>query len=510
MSPRLFLYALIFVGFLIRLIFALTHDNHLGVDGGAYILGLRQLLGSDVPGGFSRPPLAPGLQLWPFISLFGDDNGYKIWAAIAATTPIPAVYMLGRLFLTKWQSIFAAGFVSLDMLHAEMFVTGALPLEGFSLIAVGIWAITKIARFENDYKEIVILALVVPLIAHVNHTSAGIALLVFPTYMMALSGFYPAKQIDLKPGIPALNWPFRILTTPISQFPAVGALIIGSLLALTALPYYLDVKPFGGMLDYPGSWIYFTYFPDSSWFQLIISAPLAFWAMRYGDNHVIKAFGALVTLQAVLGVFISTDETIINIFYRSRYLLAFWFYPVIAWVVFKYWWKPVTSISRPLAFAAMFLFVGLTGWEWYNSIHGQAKYSDMVTVETEQAIKIINKDNQANEGIISSAFTMSLWVSALTEVESPHPWTWQPPKRWRESDVQVRCVLGWVKDCDPVLSAKVLGVRYILIDTIHPYYNGRAPGYYGQPDKQPWSHTENANWLTLKFDKGHTKLWKVN
>ena len=131
MSPRLFLYALIFVGFLIRLIFALTHDNHLGVDGGAYILGLRQLLGSDVPGGFSRPPLAPGLQLWPFITFFGDDNGYKIWAAIAATTPIPAVYMLGRLFLTKWQSVFAAGFVSLDMLHAEMFVTGPLPLEGF-------------------------------------------------------------------------------------------------------------------------------------------------------------------------------------------------------------------------------------------------------------------------------------------------------------------------------------------------------------------------------------------
>ena len=47
-------------------------------------------------------------------------------------------------------------------------------------------------------------------------------------------------------------------------------MILGGIIALTALPWYLQVLPGNGMLDYPGPIVYFTRMYDIAWLQLAL------------------------------------------------------------------------------------------------------------------------------------------------------------------------------------------------------------------------------------------------
>ena len=79
-----------------------------------------------------------------------------------------------------------------------------------------------------------------------------------------------------------------------------------------------------------------------------------------------------------------------------------------------------------------------------------------------------------------------------------------------ESDTHVRCLFGWVPDCDPRHSQTVLNARYILIDERFPYYNARATGIYGAPDDpRIWEKTADTPWLKEIFHDGDTLVWKI-
>ena len=508
---RTALITIVLVSLALRLTLALTHDNYLGVDGGAYLLSRNAVLGDEPTGaGFPRPPLAPGWQLVPFTSVLGDDNGYKAWSAIAATFPLLAVYLISRRFLTPWQALLPVLFVSIDMLHAEMFVTGALPLQGFTLIGVAIWAMWRLADpREFQWRYVALLGTCIPLTVYVNQTSAGLIAIALPAFMLFLAATYRGSSLSL---------PQRVLAAPFTYLPMTIGMLIGGLVALSALPWYLAIAPGSEILRYPGPWVYLTHWPDSAWFQVAIAMPVAYWLVRYAEDYRIRALGCLVGTFGILLVFMSTDETIINIFYRSRYILAVFIYPAIAWMVFKYWWPGLFFLLRGrLAFprraaraaplAVALALVGLGGWEYVNSFHGQAQYSDMATEGTVAALEVADAD-QTGQGIVSNSFTLSLWVAALNRVESPHIWTWEPPRAYTETDRDVRCVLGWVSGCDWQASVAKLGVSHVLVDHRFPNYNDRAPGIYKAPPDQ-WEVTARAPWLELEFEQGTTKLWRI-
>ena len=216
----------------------------------------------------------------------------------------------------------------------------------------------------------------------------------------------------------------------------------------------------------------------------------------------------LLVLFAFLVIWLSTDETVINIFYRSRYLMAVPFYVVVTWAVFTRWLPSWPRNGQRAAMAAAVVTAGILVAGYISQFDRQTDYSDMATPETVQALEMLRGQDD-NAGVINNSFTLSLWIAALNKVPAPHTWTWPPPSTWVDSDQDVRCILGWVHGCDYTAAADRLAVGYVLVDTRFPHYNERAPGIYKAPLDQ-WAVTANTDWLTKIFDQGTTIVWKIN
>ena len=147
------------------------------------------------------------------------------------------------------------------------------------------------------------------------------------------------------------------------------------------------------------------------------------------------------------------------------------------------------------------------GYVW--QFNNQARYSDMATPPTARALEHIAGYND-DQAIISNSFTLSLWVSALNKVPSPHTWTWHPPSRFVETDVAVRCLMGWVDNCDPYVAQEELNAGWILIDRRFPSYNARAPGIFLAPNGPTlWDDTGKTTWLTEGYREGTTQVWRI-
>lgn len=494
------LLAIIAVGFGLRLFLTLTHDGFLGVDGGAYLLSVNTVLGNEPTGaGFPRPPLAPGWLLVPFTSLFGLDAGYKVWSTLASITPVLPVYLLAHrirgtgVSSTPAPALFAVGFLLLDLLHAEMIVTGALPLIAFGLLGMVWWAMGDLVD-RWSWPKALVLIVCLGLIPWVNQTAAGLAIITIPVYGLALAWF--SRDHSMLIGF----W------GRLSRL--VLPLALGGVIALGALPWYMKVLPVTGLLHYPGAFVYLTNWADSAWWQLIIAWPLGIWVIRKSEQPWLQSLGVLTILLGTLLVFLSTDETIINIFYRSRYLLAIPFYVGISWVVWERILPSVPEWGKFASAAATVAAIALLGVGYVSQFNRQTGYSDMATPATVQALELLAQEDPS-AGVINNSFTLALWISALNKVASPHTWTWEPPSTWTETDKDVRCVLGWVPGCSYVQAKERLGVGYVLIDTRFPDYNARAPGIYLAPANQ-WEVTAQTPWLTKVFEQGSTIVWKID
>ena len=500
----------------------------LGVDGGAYLEGLRRTLGGESFNiGFPRPPLAPGFLLWPFIELLGVDNGYKVWSSIASVLPAIPVYLLARRIdrlvgvphPLLSPAVFAAGFLLLDMLHAEMIVTGALPLIGFALFGMVWWAMGELVE-RWSLPKAVILAACLGLIPWVNQTTAGLALISIPVYGAALLWFNRDWVGSLSVGKrlrPQENGVQLPAFPPIATQGTVSGVVlrlavplfIGGFIALGALPWYLDVLPVTGVLNYPGAFLYLSPPLDSSWLQVALTWPLGLFVIWRVKEPWLRSMGILLCLFGTLIPFLSTDESVINISYRSRYLVAIPFYAAIAWVVYTRWLPSMPSWGKKAAAGAAVAAVAVlaTGYVW--TFNNQAGYSDMVTRDTEVALAIMNEADDG-KAIVNNSFTLALWIAALNEVEAPHTWTWAPPSNWTETYLHVRCVLGWRPECNPKESVQWLNAGWVLLEKKFPYYNSRAPGVHGALDfERPWENLPDVPWLTLVFERGTTQLWRI-
>jgi len=490
----------------------------LGVDGGAYLLSRNAVLFDEPTGaGFPRPPLAPGYLLVPFTYFWGDDIGFKIWTILASTLPVPATYLLSRKFLDPKFALLAAAFVAVDPFHGEMMVTGALPLIGMSLLMVTIWGIIDIVDTRGFTKTNVAAVIVtLALIPYVNQTVAGLtAILVVITFLYILFAkrYIPIYHTPADPagraawGNVVLHWmpkpPFPLLHHRKLFYVLAG----GSLVALGALPWYIQVAPNSGLLHYDGPWIFLT--SDIAWFQFLTIVPLGIFMLKKGRTYATRLVGIFLITLGTLLIFLSYDETIINIFYRSRYLVRFLFWPALIWVLLRvktFNGLPIPNKIKP-AIAVVGLGLMFTGYlfAWER----QTDYSAMITIPSATALEIVKTAPEGHENVVSNSFTMSLWVAALMKVESPHVWTWNPPRNFIETDKEVRCVLGWVEGCDPQQAKTVLNVSHVLIDERFPHYNNRAPGNYLAPPNQ-WEVTAKTPWLNLIFSEGQTRLYEIN
>ena len=481
---------------------------------------MNAVLGDEPTGaGFPRPPLAPGWLLVPFVHYLGMDIGYKVWSSVASVLPAIPTYLMARRIGSsspakgshpppRWipAAAFAAGFILLDLLHAEMIVTGALPLIAFALLGLVWWAMGELAE-DWSWSSAGVLIISLGLIPWINQTTAGLALVTIPVYGAALVGFKAKATWDTQQITGFIRYNDHFL----SVIPRLAIpLFAGGVIAICALPWYLQVMPGTGLLNYPGPFMYLSPWNDSSWVQVALAVPLGLYVIWRGQQPWLRALGVLILLLAVLLPWLSTDETVINIFYRSRYLLALPWFVAITWCVFARWLPSMPPWGKTLSMALTVAAIAIMGTGYWWQFNNQTKYSDMVTHETEQALEIARASGDG-KSIINNSFTLALWISAINKVESPHTWTWEPPSHWTQTDRDVRCVLGWRRECDVPESIQALNAGWILIENRFPYYNLRAPGVYGAVNvPEPWASLPTTPWLDLVYSKGTTDLYRIS
>ena len=384
-----------------------------------------------------------------------------------------------------------------------MLVTGALPLIGFALLAMVWWAMSELAEEWSGKKALILIACL-GLIPWINQTTAGLAIVTIPVYGAAILWFHSHEWRE--PSHALGDAPKRL--SPIGVLCHWGGpFLAGGIIALASLPWYLKVLPGSGVLNYPGPIAYLTHSADSAWLQLILALTLGIYVIRKAKEPWLRSMGVLLILFGLLVPWLSTDETLINISYRSRYLMAIPVYTVLSWAVFTQWWPRIPANAKNMALMALVAAAGLMAIGFVSQFHRQAEYSRMVSTDTEIALAMIPDDGLA---VINNSFTLALWVAALNEVEAPHTWTWSPPPTWVETDRHVRCVLGWRSECSPQTSVHALNAGYILLERRFPFYNLRAPGVYGAPDyDDPWGNLPDVPWLSLMFEQGTTQLWRI-
>ena len=401
-----------------RLALTLAHDGFLGVDGGAYFLNVNAVLGDEPTGaGFPRPPLAPGWLLVPFLDVFGPDNGYKIWSALVSITPAVPIYLMARSIWAAWAisktttnrplrlplwlpGVAAAAFVLLDFLHAEMMVTGALPLLAFALLGMVWWGMGELLH-RRSWPVAAIVAACIGLIPWINQTTAGLALITIPVYGAALIYYNRCRQhttINHSPSCFGAPPYWRTITPP---------LLLGGVIALCALPWYMTVLPVTGVLNYPGAFMYPNHWTDSSWLQMVLGGGAGAYVIYRAREPWLRSLGVLLVLFAFLVIWLSTDETVINIFYRSRYLMAVPFYVVVTWAVFTRWLPSWPRNGQRAAMAAAVVTAGILVAGYISQFDRQTDYSDMATPETVQALEMLRGQDD-NAGVINNSFTLSL------------------------------------------------------------------------------------------------------
>jgi len=484
--------ALMLLGsFALRLGISLTYPHFWGVDFGANGETVNYWTGQvDFWNAFSKPPLAPGLLLAPFWLWPGPLVGYKIWASLFAILPIIPVYLLTRKLVSKNAALTICVFASLDLMWAVMFAEGAHPMLAFALLGMCYWAILEIYEWWS-WRAALILGGSLALIPWTNQTTVALAAITLPAFYSTLwllawkqhqkpDYFYGPKLVNLLQIIPVA--------------------LIGIAIGALALPWYMQTLPGSDGLSYGGPILYWGWGLNT--LQLLVAIPVAVLIWRKSEVIGLKSLAVVLIILALMAQFLSYDEVIINPLYRARYFMGMAAYPLVAWIAWTYI-KPRLSLKMAWVVGVGTAIYGIYAVMFIT--YQTSSYATMVTQDTYAALHMTGNSNVA-----SNAFSLSLAVAALNKVHSPSTFTAPPPPAYRESDAELRCVLNWIEECDPVQSAQRLDIQYFLVDERFPHYGGRVlEGSYGAPGNQ-WEATSQAPWLDLVYSKGTTKLWMVN
>ena len=480
----------------LRLGLALPHEPYLGIDGGAYVLSALEVQGKNATSvGFPRPPLAPGWLLVPFIELWGIDFGYKVWAVLFSFLPFIPVYLLTRDLVNKSAAIFALAFFSVDMLQMEMMVTGSLPLIGFTCIGLAVWCVFRLSSSWSKL-HFGLLAGSVGVLPYINQTAAGIGGIVLPLVTMAL--FILVRR---EKGQDA--WPYQL---NLIRY-VLPAALIGGIIALGSLPWYLANAPGNSELRFPGTLLIFVnWFDPALLIQFPISVILVFATWKVTKDYRMRTIAVVISVLSVMILFLSYDEAVVNLLFRPRYFLPILVYPTIAFLLCRTFpllpsLRKEWDVAVPMVAVWLFLF----GWGQWYVFDNQVFFKDMVFPSTANALEI-SKAEHPQKAVITNSYSLSHWVAALNQVESPNTWSLEPSPYYKESDEHVRCLLGWVAGCQPEAAAAALNAGYILIDGRRNIW---APPVYGAPTEDTWGNMPSVPWLRLRYAEGTLKLWEV-
>ncbi len=488
-NPALLVLAAVFG---LRIVTALSTDGYLGVDGGAYMLSALRVMGDEQTGtDFVRPPLAPGWLLAPFIALFGNVTGFNVYAAVFSMPLLIAGWLIGRSLLGRAGGMAVLVGLSFDTFLTIMFVTGVVPLVGFTFVLVASWGMWRIAdppMKPGSYGQIRLplpatptgffaIVIAIPLIVFTNQTAAGLALIVLPLQWLLL----PRKRETLL------------------------ALMTGGLFALFALPWYFDANPVSGKLTYPGPLLAPHPLTDYQlWIGPLVLAVLFTIRRKLDAKDApvwVRPAAAVVGTLALMQMFQSHNEVVQNLTFRATYLMV-----PFGWLLLVYytggtlanWYRNVRWAPMAVALSLV-VYLGLSAQTFVDQ-RWLSGFGDGDIVTTARAVP----DDAGR--VVTNAYSMALYVAV--EAQVPVLWTnyLAPPPFYEDDDYQARCTLGWVDGCGPAN-----GVTHVLVDTKWPLdvplYPLRTP--YGAPEARPWAKLADLDWLRLVEKNGTTELYEV-
>jgi hypothetical protein len=470
----------------LRLLLAVTTDGYLGVDGGAYRLSFLSVLGLEHTGAdFTRPPLAPGWLLWPTTALFGPVMGYNLFSALFSMLLPASAWVLARALLPPWKAVAVLVLVGFDWLLTSMIVTGVAPLIGFSFILLSVRALWDLSSGPSKLMA-ALLVVSLPLIVLTNQTSAGLAALVLPLTWAVL----PGKQRTTVP------------------------LLLGAALCLTALPWYLDATPLSGKLTHPGPLaIPHNVWEHQLWLGIIAlfvagKAHQSFTWVKYQGTTlatVSPAYRACIyvlAFLAVLQMFASFNEVVMNLMFRATYLMMPFLWLLAVSLVKVPWDFQVTRKVAVAGSLALVLLMGVSVQQFQE----QSRLSALANGPVVAAFGIIPTGSGT---VVTNNYSMALYLAADTQ--RPVQWTnWTPPPPYyAQADYEARCTMGWVSGC-----AVPTHVTHVLVDEKWPLDAvGLAPkdllSPYGAPERRPWGRLHEVPWLRLVYENETVKLYEV-
>lgn len=465
-NPGKALAAWLAVTLALRIGLSTTHAGYLGVDGGAYLLSL----GDPHEVSFLRPPLAPGWLLWPFMEWIGGPLGFNLYAAVFSMAVLPGFYLLARRLLGPGWGAAATFCLTLDWPLAEMFVTGVVPITSFGFLALLLWGMVVVK--EKPLLGPATIALAAPLIAFTNQTTLGLSLVTVPIALLVL----PHKTRN------AL---------------ALGA---GALLALSALPWYIDVLPGQPRVSYPGPLLYLNPWWSAQWHQLGACLIVGIATLRAQPPTALRLAAYLVLVHGLLQVALSYDEAIINILFRSSYWVQLPLWICAAWLVRRF--LETHSVPTPAltGATALFLTLGLGGFgfQFWNQANN---YSVLMGPEHLKALESIPRDDITRIG--TNAESRGFYLGAITG--KPVAWVQAalPAGSYQERERQARCSIGWIATC-----ADKTYLSHFLVDTNNRQQQTVAID--AAPDRMnPWASLDQVPWLTKTYEEGTVKVYTV-
>lgn len=319
MPTRLIILLVVALALRFYVVFAV--DGYLGVDGGAYLLSHNDVLGRETSGitgpGLPRPMLAPGWLLVPFVSAWGMDTGLKVFAAVSSLVPILAVYTLARGYVPERSALIIATLTAADIWQAEMLVTGTMPLVASGLL---MWALAAVDRHRYYW-----LVVIIPLIALTNQTTAGITLFVLPVWVIGhvlRTASYSDRRMRITEPFLFTDVTIRRINTialnltPIIVYGTLGAIIAAAL----SWSVYAAQVPGGEYVSFDGPLFYLSTWRDPVWIQIGMALAAVYVLKRYLGGTSLPLVMVLAATSFVM-VWLSYDEAVINVMYRSRYFI---------------------------------------------------------------------------------------------------------------------------------------------------------------------------------------------
>ena len=501
-----------------RLLYVLNHDGMWGVDGGAYLLSRNAVLGQEPTGtDFMRPPFAPGWIMVAFTALWGDNLGVKLFHVASFLPMIGGFLVLAGRYLKGWQLTFAVFLVLFDLMLAEMFTAGALPMWAFGALLLAFWSILGLSEHPRPIHRLALLVSL-PAIAALNQTTAGIAIFTLAVFTTVAVLQCVDKLLFLKR-----------LFAPV---------LMGTGIAVAwLLPYYTEVSPGSGLLRYPGPLLGVYAWPtDAAWVQFAFGMTvtvLALWRLPRAYRPII----AVLFVTSFFGLWRSYDETVMNVFYRSRYLENL----LLAIVGVPLVWKTIQAYPFPrLAWGAVGLLMGLWIWGFHYQVTEESHLGQMVTKDSLKAFAWLQENGNGGL-VVTNSYSYSLYLAAITKL--PTIWTqvWKPPRYYAAQHDNTVCLLNWkgaalqwpgitnipptilgpvesweTPDCTPESAVVSLAPEYVLIERYWPQDGLRGLwrprdtlGYIWGVPTDPWARTDQAPWLEEVQEWGTTKLWRV-